>query len=271
MNLSDSSGEVRATLLQFDEESFSKLKAADLIRVWGYVDTRQKYRGQIAIENFAELTSPDDISQFLQPLPEDHDVQVEKFNQIVASLRDPWLSELLKRLFDNSSKTFAQFSGAVAAKTMHHAFRGGLLEHTVEVANLCSAAAAGLTNVKRDLVVTGAMLHDLGKIDEIDHGLHRGEYTRHGNLVGHIVSGMYRVRQVMDEIDGFPESLKDDVCHLILSHHGSHEYGAARVPSTPEAVVLACCDAMSSRVNQLNDPKQRVRDNTLLLPTTVPA
>jgi len=150
---------------------------------------------------------------------------------------------------------------------MHHAFRGGLLNHSVEVATLCSSAAATLTSVNRDLLVTGALLHDLGKIDEIDHGLHKGEYTRSGNLVGHVVSGMYRVRHAMDAIDGFPPTLKDDVCHLILSHHGSHEYGAARLPSTPEAVILACCDVMSARVYQLNDPKQRVRDNKLSLPT----
>ena len=267
MSLSDSSGDFRATLMPFDEESYLKLQAADVIRVWGFVETRAKYRGQITVENFAAVTDLAELGPFLQPLPENHAEQVEKLNALISSIRNKWLSGLLKRLFDNAGPTFTQFSGAVAAKTMHHAFRGGLLEHTVEVANLCSSAASTLANVNRDLVVTGAILHDLGKIDEIDHGLHKGEYTRRGNLIGHIVSGMYRVRHVMDEMDGFPETLKDDLCHLILSHHGAPEYGAARVPATPEAIILACCDVMSARVYQLNDATQRVRDNTLLLPT----
>jgi 3'-5' exoribonuclease len=128
-----------------------------------------------------------------------------------------------------------------------------LLEHCGEVAALCDPCASTLPHLNRDLLVTAAMLHDIGKLEEMESGLRSGEYTLAGQLVGHVVLGTYTVTRAADSLEDFPPVLLHELMHLILSHHGRPEHGAARPPLCAEAVVLSLCDLMSARVAQCHE------------------
>ena len=135
----------------------------------------------------------------------------------------------------------------------HHAYQGGLLHHSIEVAELCASAAEILPTLSRDLLVACALLHDIGKLNEMDHGLNAGQYTAAGMLNGHISLGASRIRQFMNSCKGFPPLLKESVMHMILSHHGALEYGSPVLPKFAEAQVLAQCDLVSARVFQYSE------------------
>lgn len=252
MILSDSSGFRKAAYHKLDMPSPSPLLLyhARLLRVYGAVQTKEKYRGQIKIETFEVIAEPADLTPYVPPPPEDHTAHQERFKALLKSINEPHLRQLLRTIFDPKNRMWARFKGAVAAQGKHHAYPGGLLEHSTEVAELCDRACAVLPGLRREFLVTCALLHDIGKLDEMEHGLGVGRYTESGTLVGHVFSGAFLIRTAADGIVGFPDVLKDAIVHMVLSHHGRPEYGAARVPARSEAHVLAECDMMSARVNE---------------------
>jgi 3'-5' exoribonuclease len=128
-----------------------------------------------------------------------------------------------------------------------------LLEHSGEVALLCDRVASTLPHLDRDLLVTAALLHDIGKLEEMENDLNAGEYTPAGHLVGHVVLGTCTVAAAAERVPDFPAHLKHELMHLILSHHGRLEFGAARHPMCAEAIVLSLCDLMSAKTAQCRD------------------
>ena len=239
------------------EGDLARLRDASFLRVSGPVTWEGAYAGEVTVEAFEEADSPEDISAFLPPPHADSKRHQERFWVLVASVREPNLRPLLDIIFDKNGKRWPQFRDAVAAEKMHHAYGGGLLHHTVEVAEACAFHCDVYPHLDRNLLVACALLHDLGKLEELEHGLFAGSYTDAGLLGGHITLGADTVnRFIRSRLKDFPEALRLAVNHMILSHHGSREFGSPVVPAFPEAEVLAHCDRMSARLFQFQAAKE---------------
>ena len=234
-----------------DGVTYAALLKGNLARVWGRVDDTGAWAGDLTLERAEAVPLPEDLSPYLPALPENHAQTWRTFAELVRSITNPHLKELLHRLFAPTQQKV--FADAVAAGAHHHAFRGGLLRHTVEVARLCDATCAVLPFLRRDLLVTAALLHDYGKLTEMEHGLCAGNFTTLGTLVGHLHEGAFQVRLAAAEIPGFPEALRLALEHLVLSHHGKPEQGSPKVPAFPEALVLAECDQISAQATAMHE------------------
>ncbi|NLN86406.1 MAG: HD domain-containing protein [Syntrophomonadaceae bacterium] len=173
----------------------------------------------------------------------------QRLSQYLDSIRDIYLNSLLRRLFGPEQMDL--FCRSSAAKSIHHNYSGGLLEHTIEVVDLCIRAADVFPTINRDLVITGALLHDIGKIVELDTKV-APQYTPQGRLIGHLVLGTEMVAQVIRDLRAegaeFPPELEWMLEHMILSHHGSLEFGSPVVPMFPEALLLHVMDNLSAKM-----------------------
>lgn len=235
------------------EAEIELISASRFLLVSGSMEKGGSYDGEITVSAVKAADEPKDISSFLSPMHEDHVEHLERFDSLKNSIREPNLRLLIDKIFDQDGLIWPIFPQAYAAGKMHHAYPGGLIHHTVEVAELCASACEVIPTLNRCLLVTGALLHDVGKLNEMEHGLNAGEYTPAGILNGHISLGCARVRQMMNRIKGFPPLLKESVFHLILSHHGNTEFGSPKPPMFAEAQVLAECDLISARVFQFQE------------------
>lgn len=260
LTLRDSTGQAPARKFQATDDEQRLLLSAQMVCASGRIDSNPRYAGQVNLSAICAVIESFDPSLLLPPLPASHEANKKNFRKLIGKVAEPNLRRLLETVFMEDGDLWERFCGAVAAGKMHHAYRGGLLEHTLEVAALCYHSCKALPCLNRDLLVTCALLHDIGKLDEMEHGLAAGEYTAAGALVGHIVLGANRIAKAADEIPGFPDAAKNAVLHLILSHHGLPEFGAARIPALSEAHVLAQCDFISARVFQCQEAKRRAEE-----------
>ncbi len=172
--------------------------------------------------------------------------------ELLATVQEPQLLALLERFFGEGSEIWDRFREAPAAKVYHQAYRHGLLEHTVSVAHAVSAAANFFPGIDREVAVTGALLHDIGKIEAYNDDPMAIDLTDAGRLQGEIPLGYYRVRREIEEIPGFDPSLAQAVLHIILSHHGSLEHGSPVVPATREAVLVHMIDNLGGRLGSFD-------------------
>lgn len=168
----------------------------------------------------------------------------------VDEVKDEWLARLLKEFFLRDKDFQRRFELAPAAKSMHHAWLGGLLEHTVGVLQLVQQVTPLYPYLDRDLLVAGALLHDVGKVEELSYEKSFG-YTSRGRLLGHIVIGAEMVREKAAKISGFPPSLLLLIEHLLLSHHGEYQWGSPKRPKIPEAVMLHYLDDLDAKLNSI--------------------
>jgi 3'-5' exoribonuclease len=169
-----------------------------------------------------------------------------ELEELIQHVRDPFIRELLQRITSANAEKLRVWP---AARTVHHAYRGGFLEHILAVAR--SALTLGTAyEADRDLLTAGALLHDIGKLEELDYdGATR--YTRDGNLVGHIALGIVMVRNTIAAIPNFPDVLRAQIEHLIISHHGHKEFGSPVEPMTIEAMILSSADDLDAKINQV--------------------
>ncbi len=253
LKLRDCTGERVAKLWNAPDDILVQLKGSKMVKIRGFVESGSKYAGNFRLNSIESCEDPDDLTAWLPPLPGDHAAHVARFKELLRAVKNSHLRALLKEIFDPKGALWAQFCEAPAAKSMHHAHRGGLLEHCGEVALLCERNASVLPHLDRDLLVTAALLHDIGKLEEMESGLSAGNYTHAGELVGHVVLGTCIVASATGKIEGFPAKLKHELMHLILSHHGEPEFGAARRPMCAEALILSLCDLMSAKIAQCRD------------------
>ena len=170
----------------------------------------------------------------------------------IRSVKNPYLSQLLKKLFVEDQEFMKVFEGHSAAKTVHHGFIGGLMEHTLGVTRLCDYMANAYPLLNRDLLITTALLHDVGKTKELS-AFPMNDYTDEGQLLGHIVIGAQMVHDLAKEIPDFPEKLENQVIHCILAHHGELEYGSPKKPALAEAVALNLADNTDARMETLTE------------------
>lgn len=179
---------------------------------------------------------------------------------LIDAVSDSFLHTLLTSIF--RGKVLKEFSMAPAAKMMHHAYLGGLLEHTLSVTGLAVRLAEHYPGLDRDMLIAAALLHDLGKIEEFSFTTVPFDYTDSGRLIGHLVLGSEMVRREAGQIDGFPPKKLDRLIHLILSHHGRHEFGSPSLPMTLEAILLHHLDDMDAKVNYIGRLSEQVASGT---------
>jgi 3'-5' exoribonuclease len=180
------------------------------------------------------------------------DQMEQDLRELIATIQSPHLALLLGRVFEPDSQTWLAFRSAPAAKHYHHAYVHGLLEHSLTVAQAVSAMSAIFPGISRDLSVTGALLHDIGKLDTymISDG-HIG-MTDAGRLHGEIALGYARIRDEIAQVDEFPPELSQALLHIILSHHGSLEHGSPVVPCTREATLVHMADNLGSKLGSFD-------------------
>ncbi len=248
LEFGDASGRIPGAIWDGVSEQDRLLSVGDIVKIQGTVF---QYRDALSLHiDKIRKARPEDAVSFRMFLPghnRDLSEWEDKFRWLLDSVEDSFLGELLRTVF--SSPFWDEFRQAPGGKLWHHNRVGGLLEHTIGVAEICLKAAQQYPAVSRDLLLTGALLHDIGKVDtyRTDRGFI--EYTDRGRLLGHIVMGYNRVEKILSEMDDFPEELGKKVLHLILSHQGELEKGSPVVPMTLEAILLYHADEMDSKAD----------------------
>lgn len=247
ITLADKTGDVVAKIWDnatamgelFEKEDFVYVKAS----VSKYND-----RVQLTILDIRKIDQElIKVSDFLPVSPKDVKVMKEDLKKVIAQVNNQHLKKLLHKVFSDPNISERYFS-APAAKGVHHAYLGGLLEHSLNLAEMAIALKPFYKMINFDLVVTGILLHDIGKIRELDNST-SFDYTTEGRLVGHIVIGAEIVSELIKEINEFPQDLKYQLIHIILSHHGELEYGSPKRPKTLEALIVHYIDDMDSKIN----------------------
>ncbi|MDD6328623.1 MAG: HD domain-containing protein [Lachnospiraceae bacterium] len=171
---------------------------------------------------------------------------------IIDSIRQPHLKKLLQSFFVEDAAFITKFKNHSAAKSIHHGFIGGLLEHTLSVAKLCDYIAANYAAINRDLLITAAIFHDIGKVEELS-GFPENDYTDEGQLVGHIVMGTMMISEKIKDIPGFDKTLANELKHCVLSHHGELEFGSPKKPALIEALALAHADNLDAKLQTFTE------------------
>ena len=170
----------------------------------------------------------------------------------INSIGNSYLQELLRRMFVEDEIFAKEFRAHSAAKSVHHGFIGGLLEHTITVTKLCDFFAHTYPVLNRDLLITAALCHDVGKIEELSN-FPENDYTDDGQLLGHIVIGVENVGAIIRTIDGFPKKLASELKHCIVAHHGELEYGSPKKPAIVEAMALNFADNMDAKMETIRE------------------
>ena len=173
------------------------------------------------------------------------------------------LKQLLDSFFVEDEEFQKNFKHHSAAKTIHHAFQGGLLQHTLRVTQLCYFFAKQYPILNRDLLLTAALFHDIGKITELS-DFPQNDYTDEGQLIGHIVIGYQMVKDRIATIEGFPKKLENELLHCILAHQGKLEYGSPKVPALIEAVALNYADDMDAKMEIMIEEFEKTASNDFL-------
>lgn len=247
LRLMDKSGEVDGKLWDNVEELSVLFDRDDFIAVRAKAAT---YLGkmQLVISDMKKVPDSEvDLSDFLPQTARDIAEMEGELASVVASLKDENL-RLLMDAFLSDSTFMAGYRTAPAAKGMHHVYLGGLLEHSLSIARLVDAILPLYSPMNRDLLVTGALLHDVGKVREMAY-LRSFDYTDEGKLIGHITIGVEMISEKIAGIPGFPIETSMLLKHMILSHHGQYEFGSPKRPKTLEATVLNYLDDMDSKIN----------------------
>jgi 3'-5' exoribonuclease len=245
--LSDKSGSFTALWWKPPKDAdLTQFKKGDVVFVSGNVEyfqgNLQPKLKELRLASPDEYSSEKFISTSRYPIQE----QFDELLELIETIENPYLKELLE-LFFYDDQFVELFLKTPAGKTIHHACIGGLLEHTLAVCEICQTVARRFKSIDRDLLLTAAILHDIGKVHEYSVGVGI-ERTDEGLLLGHLYMSCEMVAFKISQIEGFPKKLKVKLLHCILSHHGEYEHGSPKKPKTLEAVALAYADALDSRV-----------------------
>lgn len=250
LKLSDASGDLKAFLwdVRAIEGDLEAIRADAFLWVKGSV-TSYNGRLQMKLDKVRHAADAEvgDLSRFFpvsaRPVPD----MLAELDGLIASVRDPWIRPLLEALFIGDADLRTAFAQAPAAKSMHHVYLGGLLEHSLSVAGMAERACGHYRGLNRDLVLAGVLLHDLGKTAELSYQRSFG-YTDAGNLLGHIVLEAEWISRAAGRIPGFPEELRLQILHIVLSHHGRLEFGSPVLPKTPEALLVHYLDDLDGKL-----------------------
>ncbi|HEX4306533.1 MAG TPA: HD domain-containing protein [Solirubrobacterales bacterium] len=253
MTVGDATGVTEAVCWDDAEVRYALCGTGTPVHVSGIFETSEKWGSKIKV---TELRAAEESEYELNDLAVPSEVSVERLEadlrDLLETVQNARLRELLDLFFAPDAETWARFRDAPAAKTYHQAYRHGLLEHTLSVAQAVSAAANFFPGVDREIAVTGALFHDIGKLIAYNDDPLSIDLTDAGRLQGEIPLGYYTVRRAIEDIPGFDPHLAQCVLHIILSHHGSLEHGSPVVPATREAVLVHMMDNLGGRLGSFD-------------------
>ncbi|HZV80916.1 MAG TPA: HD domain-containing protein [Geobacteraceae bacterium] len=247
IRLMDKSGEVDAKVWDNADQVAAQFERNDFLAITAKASV---YLGKMQLVISELRRMPEEQVVLADFLPEtENDIrQMEgELHSLVASLSNDWLRRLLENFLADPG-FMARYRTAPAAKGMHHVYLGGLLEHSLAVARLVDAMVPLYAGLDRDLLVAGALLHDVGKVREMTYS-RSFDYSDEGKLLGHITIGVEIVHERISAIPGFPPELAMLLKHMLLSHHGQYEYGSPKRPKTVEATILSYLDDLDSKIN----------------------
>ncbi len=239
--LQDKSGTIDAKVWEPNSAGIDEYSEMDYVEVNGEISN---YMGalQLSIKRIRKCSEGEyDPSNYLPVSQYDIEQMYKQVTAYVNSVDNHYLKALLEMFFVQDEDFIKKFRFSSAAKSVHHGFVGGLLQHTLGVAKLCDYYSRQYKYINRDLLMTAALCHDIGKIKEIS-PFPENDYTDSGNFIGHIVMGVEMIDEKIKDIDGFPPLLADELRHCILAHHGEYEFGSPKKPAIIEAVALNFAD-----------------------------
>jgi 3'-5' exoribonuclease len=262
LTLMDMTGDIGAKMWKNETEIFGNLfDEGDFIYING---KGNEYNGeiQVIISSLQRLSHNDvDMSLFMPATSLNPDNALNELNRFIESVNRQELRKLLETLF-RDDEFVQKFIKAPAAKKMHHACLHGLLEHTLSVTRLADAVCEHYATLDRDLLVTGALCHDIGKVDEISCESPAFEYTDDGRLLGHITIGVIKIEKAVQKAGIDPDHCDIiSIKHIVLSHHGELEFGSPVLPMTREALMLNILDNMDAKMNYMDSIKRKSRGN----------
>lgn len=250
--LQDKTGTIEAKIWEPNNAGIDDFEAMDYVEIYGDVNsfqgtlqlnvkrTRCAKEGEYEPKNYVPVSAYDIEEMYGEVL------------KYIEGVKNPYLQSLCQKLFVEDTAFVKKFKSSSAAKTVHHGFVGGLLEHTLGVVRLCDFYCTRYQKLNRDLLITAALCHDIGKVRELS-AFPLNDYTDDGNFLGHIVIGTEMVGEKMREIKGFPERLSSELKHCILSHHGEFEFGSPKKPAIIEAVALNFADNTDAKLETFTE------------------
>lgn len=250
--LQDKTGCIDAKIWDPNSQGIDDFDVLDYIDVVGDVTT---FAGalQMSIKRVRKASEGEyDPADYLPVSENSTDDMYGKLLAYIKSVKNTWLSQLLEKLFVEDHEFIKSFQNHSAAKTVHHGFVGGLLEHTLGVVRLCDFYAATYPLLNRDVLIAAALCHDIGKTRELSE-FPLNDYTDDGQLLGHIMIGAEMIHDKIKEIPGFPPVLESELKHCILAHHGELEFGSPKKPAMAEAVALNLADNTDARMETLTE------------------
>lgn len=258
--LQDKTGTLDAKIWEPGSVGIDEFDTLDYIAVMGDVISFQGNL-QLNVKRVRRVAEGEyDPTDYLPISTQDVDEMYGKLKELIATVRQPYLRKLLDSFFVEDPEFEKRFKFHSAAKTVHHGFVGGLLEHTLSVANHCSYFASVYPMLNHDLIVSAAIFHDIGKLDELS-VFPENDYTDAGQLLGHIVIGTEMVGERIRTIPGFPKGLENELKHCILAHHGELEFGSPKKPALAEALALSFADNIDAKMETIREMFANVPEN----------
>lgn len=258
--LQDKTGTIDSKIWELNSPGVGTFEALDYV----YVDAEvTMFQGnhQLNIRRIRKADEGEYVpADYLPVSTKDIDVMYGELTEYVRSVKNPYLNRLAASYFLEDAQFAKDFQFHSAAKSIHHGFVGGLLEHTLSVVKLCDYFAKHYSNINRDLLLTAAMFHDIGKLKELS-VLPENDYTDSGQLLGHIVIGVGMLTERIRTIPKFPEKLERELIHCILSHHGELEYGSPKKPALLEALALSFADNTDAKMETMIEALQKSGEN----------
>jgi len=251
VSFSDRTGEIKGVVWDNVEQVATIARSGDFVRVEG---NTSEYKGekQLVVRNMEKVPEDTiDSKDFLPATPRDIEDMFKRLLMIVDSIEKKYIKDLFEA-FWRDKDFVTKFKAAPGAKKMHHAYIGGLLEHTLSMASLADKIAGHYKGIDRDILIAGAILHDIGKINEYTYSFHI-DYSDKGRLLSHIAIGLEMLTEKLDEVRDFPDEQIILLKHLIISHHGEREFGSLEPPKTIEAVLLNYIDEIDAKVNGIRE------------------
>lgn len=251
LKLQDKTGTVDAKVwdLNHDIQSFQE---NDFIKIDAFVTTFNNDL-QLNIKRVRRSNEGEyDPADYVPSTEKNIEEMYKAFLAFIPTIKNMYLKKLLEEIFINHPIISKEFAYHSAAKAMHHSYRGGLVEHSLSVTQICDFMAGRYQDVDRDILVASAMLHDVGKVLELS-DFPTNDYTDDGQLLGHLIMGAELIHNTATKIDGFPHRLESLMKHCMLAHHGEYEYGSPKLPSTMEAFLLHCVDNMDAKTKMIEE------------------
>jgi 3'-5' exoribonuclease len=253
LTLGNRTGILPAVVLTNVDAAREVCRTGQAVHVDGVFSVHPTYGGRLLVDEVRRAEPEEFDPATLLDGPTRPAAQMEAdLRELIATVQDPYLRRLLGATLGEDAPSWPQFRDAPAAKHYHQAYRHGLLEHSLTVAQSVSAISATFPGIDRDIAVTGALLHDIGKLDAYEFRGDAIEMSDQGRLYGEIPLGYYRVRSLIESLDGFPDHTAQAVLHIILSHHGSLEHGSPVIPCTREATLVHMADNLGGRLGSFD-------------------